>query len=70
MYRVLYRGWTARQPFPLTREGPPSTELEVLALFPVNRLVPDETLFVREAGDDARSSAPSHVLAERRQVLM
>ena len=40
MYRVLLQGRAAARAFPLIREGPPSTELEVLALFPVNCLVP------------------------------
>ncbi|MDR3623033.1 MAG: hypothetical protein P4L85_27015 [Paludisphaera borealis] len=70
MYRMLCEGRAARRGFPLTREGPPSVDLEVLALFPVNRLVPDDSLFVREASDESAPTARPAALAELRQVWM
>jgi hypothetical protein len=45
-------------------------DLEILALFPVNKLVPDESLFVREVGDEFPSTARPSDLAELRQVWM
>jgi hypothetical protein len=70
MYRILYRGGAAGRGFPLTREGPPSVDLEVLALLPVNRLVPDDSLFAREVGDDAHATARPDFLTERRRIWM
>lgn len=70
MYRILYRGGTAPRGFTSTREGPSTTDLEILALFPVNRLVPDETLFVREVGDESHASPRPESLAELRRAWM
>jgi hypothetical protein len=70
MYRILLRGEAARRGAPLTREGPPSVDLEVLGLFPVNRLIPDDTLFVREAADAAHPTAQPIAQTERQRVWM
>jgi len=70
MYRMLFREGAAGRGFPPTREGPPSVDLEVLALLPVNRLVPDDSLFVREVGDKSHATARPDFLAERRRFWM
>jgi hypothetical protein len=70
MYRILYRGRAAGRGFPVTREGPPTVDLEVLSLQPLDRLVPDDSLFAREVGDDAHATARPDFLTEGRRIWM
>ena len=70
MYRILYRGRASGRGLPVTREGPPTVDLEVLALQPLDRLVPDDSLFAREVDDDAHAAARPDFLTEHRRIWM